>query len=220
MRIAFYFTDGIPDDNSKRLALIDSLPFGEAERDRLLSVKNPSALAQGLSARLALYELAEGFDASSLEIRREESSKPYFADTSLPAFSLSHTDPLAVAILAENNEGMVGVDLEIVSPHSAYEKIATRFFNEAEQAEFARSSGASLDGFLRIWTKKEALSKTTGVGLARSLGQAGMDELFFTKTFYLSFGASGAYLTVCSEHAPKRIEFLNDKEILIDELSD
>ncbi len=219
MRIAFYFTNRIPDDNSKLLALIDSLPFGEAERDRLLTVKNPSALAQSLSARLALYGLACGFDASSLEILREEDGKPYFSDTSLPAFSLSHTVPLAVAVLGNEHEGQIGVDLEIVSPRLAYEKIATRFFDATEQGEFAQS-GSTLDGFLRIWTKKEALSKATGIGLARSLEQVGFDNHFFTKTFYLSFGDLRAYLTVCSEHAPERIEFMNDKEIRIDEFSD
>jgi len=61
----------------------------------------------------------------------------------------------------------LGVDLEHLRPIGEAERIVGSFFSAAEQAEFATIAvEARPSAFLRGWTRKEAILKGLGVGIA------------------------------------------------------
>ena len=61
----------------------------------------------------------------------------------------------------------LGVDLEQIRPIGEAERIVASFFSEAEQAEFATIDGQARPmAFVRGWTRKEAILKGLGVGIA------------------------------------------------------
>jgi len=83
-------------------------------------------------------------------------------------FSVSHSGELALIALTVGRE--VGIDLEYVDREIHFEGIARRFFTAAEitallhlPPEMRRS------GFFLCWTRKEAVLKARGEGLAASL---------------------------------------------------
>jgi 4'-phosphopantetheinyl transferase len=79
-------------------------------------------------------------------------------------FSLSHSGS-AVAVAAA--DAPVGVDLEAVQPLPAA-KLAARFFAEDERRLVASAADPPAT-FVRLWTRKEALLKATGEGIAGGL---------------------------------------------------
>jgi 4'-phosphopantetheinyl transferase len=77
------------------------------------------------------------------------------------AVSISHTHHLVVVAAAV--AGPVGVDLEEVYPRQVQE-LADRWF-ALEELAWMSSQPNQLDGFLRLWTAKEAVGKALGRGL-------------------------------------------------------
>ena len=90
------------------------------------------------------------------------------ADRRRPAalrFNLSHSSDLALIAVCRGRE--LGVDLEQIRPIGEAERIVESFFSEAEQAEFAAIAAEARPlAFLRGWTRKEAILKGLGVGIA------------------------------------------------------
>ena len=75
----------------------------------------------------------------------------------LADISLSHGRALAVAI----SGAPVGVDIEAASAGSGGERLAERFFTDAERAEYYASPEDERElTFVRIWTAKEAVFKS------------------------------------------------------------
>jgi 4'-phosphopantetheinyl transferase len=80
-------------------------------------------------------------------------------------FNLSHSASLAAIAVCRGYE--LGIDLEQIRPIGEAERIVASFFSEAEQAEFATiPDEARPIAFLRGWTRKEAILKGFGVGIA------------------------------------------------------
>ncbi len=75
------------------------------------------------------------------------------------AFSVSQTKGLAR--IAFGWTCRIGVDVERVDDRVDIDGVAREVFSTAE-----REAGLSLEGFYRTWTRKEALLKALGVGLA------------------------------------------------------
>lgn len=96
-------------------------------------------------------------DFTQAEILREEKGKPYFVETPLE-FSLSHSGLLWICMFADRP---CGIDLQRVKD-CGYEDIAKRQFTEDEQ-HYVRIWG--IDGFFRLWVRKEAFCKCTGQGI-------------------------------------------------------
>ena len=81
-------------------------------------------------------------------------------------FNLSHSEGLAA--LAVSTEFELGVDVEALLPLK--EDIAPRYFSPRELAALAAlPEHEQLSGFYRCWTRKEAVLKALGDGLARAL---------------------------------------------------
>ena len=197
--------------------LISSLPFGESERERLRSIKNPAAQKNSLSALLCLDRLIKRTDLGSedLTVIREKNGKPRFA--SLPYhFSITHSrDLCAVALCKEN----VGIDLEFIDPSRNIEALSKRFFSSEEHSRLLASEN-SLEDFFALWVKKEALAKLSGEGLASICrGQIIDRSAHSFKEYRLTVDGGVARLALCFEKDAPRIE-INDthKEIKIYEI--
>lgn len=143
-------------------ALLDADERGRAaakvrDRDRDRFVVAHGALRQVLAAY-------RGAAPAALRFVRGPHGKPGLADGG-PAFSLSHSDGLAV--IAVGAGGSIGVDVERVRSRRALELVARRFFAAAEaDLVLAAQGDARLRRFLRLWTAKESCVKEDGRGIA------------------------------------------------------
>ena len=80
-------------------------------------------------------------------------------------FNLSHSADLAVIAVCHGRE--LGIDLEQLRSIGEAERIVQSFFSTTEQAEFAAIDlEARPLAFVRGWTRKEAILKGLGVGIA------------------------------------------------------
>jgi len=80
-------------------------------------------------------------------------------------FNVSHSSELALIAVCLGRE--LGVDVERVRPIGEADRIVASFFSPAEQGEFtAIADDAKSLAFLRGWTRKEAILKGLGIGLA------------------------------------------------------
>jgi len=114
-----------------------------------------------------------GIPPAAVAITTEDRGKPVLAPESAPSelhFNLSHSGD--AALLAITRAGPVGADLEQVRPLAEMDGLVTRFFSAGEQSAFARLAAAEKPpAFFRLWTRKEAWLKATGVGITRGLDQ-------------------------------------------------
>ena len=96
------------------------------------------------------------FDETEAVISKGEKGKPYIAG--LPVhFNVSHTGSMWMCMAGPEP---CGVDIQLLK-ECDYEKIAGRHFSPQEQ-DYVRLWG--IDGFFRIWTRREAYGKYTGEG--------------------------------------------------------
>jgi len=84
-------------------------------------------------------------------------------------FSVSHSGDFALVAVARGRE--VGVDIEKIREDVETDRLAERFFSEAERLAIRHLAAEQrVPAFFRCWTCKEAFLKAQGVGLSRSLG--------------------------------------------------
>jgi 4'-phosphopantetheinyl transferase len=83
-------------------------------------------------------------------------------------FNLSHTDDLIA--FGASTAGPLGIDIERVAARPGIAQIARRFFHPQEFA-YATALGQPVceRRFFEVWTRKEALLKALGTGLATDL---------------------------------------------------
>jgi 4'-phosphopantetheinyl transferase len=82
-----------------------------------------------------------------------------------PHFNLGRRDGWAVIAVSGTHE--VGVDIETQRPIDDAQELAAMHFTPHEREGVALAVGAERDHtFLRVWTRKEACMKATGLGLA------------------------------------------------------
>lgn len=110
--------------------------------------------------------------AEDAAIVRGEHGKPHFApphDTL--GFNWSHSGDVALLALGRGGAGFeVGVDVETVRPRARALELSQRFFAPDETACLrALPESARLEGFLTLWTAKEAVLKAHGGGLSYGL---------------------------------------------------
>lgn len=122
------------------------------------------------SLRMILGRLLNS-PAECLAFRSGPGGKPELAGgtdrerRSLLRFNVTHSDELA--LIAVSLERELGVDLERVRSISESARIVESYFTDAEVAQFTALDPSQRDeAFLRGWTRKEAILKATGVGLA------------------------------------------------------
>jgi 4'-phosphopantetheinyl transferase len=89
-------------------------------------------------------------------------------------FSYSHSGEMAIYAITRGTE--IGIDLEKITPVEGLNEIAKRFFTEGENLQIkAAHEMARSRAFLKLWTRKEAILKATGEGIAE-LGKVDVIE--------------------------------------------
>jgi 4'-phosphopantetheinyl transferase len=113
----------------------------------------------------------EGITPSSLKFGSGPHGKPYVegetpnGGSSAIEFNVSHSGGLA--LIAATRGRSIGVDLEQIRAIREADRIIESFFTKVEQAQFAEIAAAERDAaFMRGWTRKEAILKGLGKGLA------------------------------------------------------
>jgi 4'-phosphopantetheinyl transferase len=111
-------------------------------------------------------------DPERIELRIAERGKPALADPAVELrFNLSHSGDLAV--VAFSGELEVGVDVEWVRPRKDLLALARRALPAEEAAAVAAGPPeARLTIFHAAWTRREAVAKCLGVGIAAPLPDA------------------------------------------------
>jgi 4'-phosphopantetheinyl transferase len=104
-----------------------------------------------------------GLPPAAVPLTAERHGKPVLV--SLPwAFNVSHSDNFG--LYAVTFRRRVGVDVERVRPVGDMDGLVERFFAPREKADFAQLTGREREeGFFNAWTRKEAFTKATGVGM-------------------------------------------------------
>lgn len=99
-----------------------------------------------------------------VNIATHEHGKPFLPDNPGLFFNISHSRTLALIALARHP---VGVDVEYLPRHVDFAAVMRRFFSDSERDEWLKFSVPSRQhAFFRGWTRKEALLKATGEGIA------------------------------------------------------
>lgn len=112
--------------------------------------------------------------SAELVIERNEFGKPYLRDFPEWHFNLSHSGEKL--LLAINHKNPVGIDIERIKLRSSIEEVVKRCFSEKEKNYwFSLSENERLPIFYDFWTRKEAVVKGIGRGIALGLNQCEID---------------------------------------------
>ena len=198
MKITYVKLDTVEyGDVSGSVGLLPEYRRNKTERYRYDSDKLLS-LTAGL---LILREAGDG------DIVIGEHGKPYFKDNSL-YYSVSHSGK-AAAIAVDEKE--VGLDIEKL-PDGDFLKIAKRFYHPNE-LDFVLDSADRARAFARIWTRKEAYLKQTGIGISTDL--RGFDTTSGELSGRIaSFDIEGCAISVCTTGIIDENEiYISKKEI-------
>ncbi len=155
--------------------------LSDEERERAGRLRGAVLRRRWIAAHVALRQvLAAELDvpAHSLEFERDAHGKPRLAGAQAGAleFSLSHS--AALAVIAVSRTAPVGVDVELVESITDSDAIARRHFAGEEWHALDRLAGdARVDAFYRIWTRKEAYLKATGMGLRHALDRFSVNHV-------------------------------------------
>jgi 4'-phosphopantetheinyl transferase len=131
------------------------------ERDRRRYIDAHVALRRLLAERT-------GRRPGALEFEIGAFGKPRLAGMPRFAFSLSHSEDLALIALADGvDPGVeIGVDLERVRPLHDLDALALQCLTAAERLQLAALPAPQRPlAFLQCWTRKEACLKALGTGL-------------------------------------------------------
>ncbi len=84
-------------------------------------------------------------------------------------FNVSHSHgQVLVAVSLDRN---IGIDIEKIRNNVEYEKLAKRFFSQAEYAALMQYKGDQVAAFFATWTRKEAFVKAVGKGIVFGLAE-------------------------------------------------
>ena len=134
------------------------------ERDRRRFVATRGQLRRVLASKL-------GISPSEVELEYGRLGKPHLSHR-MPArdlrFIVSRSGDVAVIALSTRQE--VGVDIETVRPVPEADEIAALCLSASEYGSYtALGPKDRLEGFLRRWTRLEAISKALGCGLGQPI---------------------------------------------------
>lgn len=172
VRIWTFRTEGIDETHVNGWRRILD-PIENARADRFVFARDRiQYLAAHAVTRQALSVLTPGVPPSAWRFIAEPNHKPVARVRERPApisFNLSHTNGMVGVAAVACPRIQIGFDLEALDRRVPLE-IANRYFREKEVAWLTSLPMADQpDGFLRLWTLKEAFIKATGEGLSRDL---------------------------------------------------
>jgi 4'-phosphopantetheinyl transferase len=142
----------------------------DAERQRVARLRIAAKRDEALISRALLRRILSRFLGTpprDICFATNPHGKPYLDHFPLH-FNLSHT--AGYILLGVSLDLEIGVDIESLRADLAHEELAERFFTPAEYAALVALSPAARPlGFFRCWSRKEALVKATGRGIAFGL---------------------------------------------------
>jgi 4'-phosphopantetheinyl transferase len=134
-------------------------------RDRERAIVARSFLRQILAAYLQCTP-------DSIAFAYTANGKPHLAgDAPALRFNLSHSNALFLCAVSSHCE--VGVDVERMGamPEADAAAIVERFFTEGEKSAYQTAANGQKDlAFYKLWTRKEAIAKCSGWGIAQERG--------------------------------------------------
>ena len=136
----------------------------KAARFRVDKARNQWIVGRGILRTI----LSRYIDMSPLEIEFEygPQGKPSLVNQPSFHFNFSHSGERALC--AVSNIGPVGVDIEKIRSIPGADAIAKRYFSPQEQAELDNAPATEKQRvFFQIWTRKEAILKWSGQGIAQ-----------------------------------------------------
>lgn len=156
------------DDDLQRFSAgeIESLisGFPRQRRERLLGYSNLEARRQGALAYLLLCKaLRELYRLEAPDFAFTEHGKPYLPDHPDIHFNLSHCRTAVACALSPEP---IGVDIESI--RTAKEALVRHTMSEEEARTILSAHQPNLQ-FTILWTRKEALLKLRGTGIATDL---------------------------------------------------
>lgn len=131
----------------------------------LASKYSPNRKKTFLAGRALLQKaLQQSYGVDTLpEIISVEHEKPKFKDIHDIYFNLSHSAKHIVLSVGQGNQG---IDLEFVKTRHGFDALKEKVLSKEEITVFSHySDSLQLDTFTSLWTVREALLKTSGVGL-------------------------------------------------------
>lgn len=150
------------------VALLSAEEKARAGRFKVAAARNRYVLAHTALRRLLAARLNQ--TPAGLAFHMGPHGKPELAGTLKQRlqFNLSHSGDLA--LVAISSVAPVGVDVEQIRPMSDAVRLAERFFKPAESRALGQCPESERQAaFFRMWTRKEALLKATGQGIAYGL---------------------------------------------------
>lgn len=143
----------------------------EQERERVNRLRIAAKQAEALVARgLLRWVLARELkvEAQSILLAFGSNGKPSLANQCSLHFNVSHTAKRVLIALCWDRE--VGVDVEECRATISHEELAARFFTARESKAIAGLPAEErLGAFFAVWTRKEAMLKAQGLGIAHGL---------------------------------------------------
>ena len=128
----------------------------------------PLGVRRQFGAALCRRLLDQHFGAGVARVETAESGQPIVIGAGEPAFvSLTHTERVVVAAFAT---ARVGVDAEHIDRTATHPALHSRVCSSSELRWLDQLPQDRRDeGFLRLWTRKEAYGKAIGVGIGFDL---------------------------------------------------
>ena len=184
----------------------------EQRRAKVLRCKNKADRLRTLLAGVLLsFGLEnEGLCYDEVEFSVMQGGKPYIVSHPEVYFSLSHSGKYAVCAIADEN---IGVDIEnkgrkllLDCNQEKLVSVVKKIFSEEEYKVYNKcSKEEQIEFFLKLWTRKEAVSKAVGKGLAMDFSKiCEPDEKFLS--FWLD---EEYYISVYSENGKLQKEDVN-----------
>jgi len=159
-------------DQAKRLSELAAL-LTEDERERAMRFRFPEHRDRFIAGRGLLRQLLAAYldrPAAALRFEHGPHGKPALAGEEAEAglhFNLSHSRGQGLYAIARRE---VGVDVERLDRPLNYAAIIDRICTQRELALFqAQQPGREREAFFACWTRKEAMAKALGGGLATGL---------------------------------------------------
>lgn len=155
-------------DDFRRLAAWRDLAADERARaERLVRARDGRRFVLCRAALRAILGGLLQVEPAAVAFEAGPGGKPMLArpDGRPCRFNVTHSGDLALIAVSWGRE--LGVDVELTRPIQQAARIVESYFTAAEVAEFLKLDEADRAGaFIRGWTRKEAVVKAQGVGLA------------------------------------------------------
>jgi 4'-phosphopantetheinyl transferase len=155
----------------RRTALERLLSADEhARRGRFRFERDAGRWAQARGALRVVLALYTGLAAGDIVFDYGPFGKPALSAPGAElSFNVTHTGPVALVAVG-GGRAMIGIDAEIVHYDVEWAALSRRFFAPAEADDLrCVPDSQQLGAFFACWTRKEALVKAMGVGLAMPL---------------------------------------------------